>query len=74
MLKRLKDFLHGYMKLHYGSCGGDPVAWERDLLRRRAEEATRDDAGRDTREIEERRLEAGELVALRRPMRTDELS
>ena len=72
--KTLRAFAQGYLTLHYGSCGGDPIAWEKDLLRRRAEEAAREAAEGENRSEVQRTGEAGQLVALRRPSRSDELS
>ena len=74
MLKKLTAFARGFLTVHYGSCGGDPIAWEKDLLRRRAEEAAREAAEGENRNEVQRTEEAGELVALRRPLRSDELS
>jgi hypothetical protein len=34
LLTRLREFIHGVTQVSYGSCGGDPIEWEKDLLRR----------------------------------------
>ena len=34
LLQRLRDFVSGVTRVSYGSCAGDPIAWEKDLLRR----------------------------------------
>jgi hypothetical protein len=46
LLKRLREFVSGVTRVSYGSCAGDPIAWERDLLRRirEREEAANPDA------------------------------
>jgi len=74
MLKKFLMFARGFLTVHYGSCGGDPIAWEQDLLRRRAEEAQREVARNDRAIEEEEMLEAGAPVTLRRPLRTDDFS
>jgi hypothetical protein len=33
-LKRLREFIHGFMQISYGSCAGDPIEWEKGVLRR----------------------------------------
>jgi len=35
LLNRLRDFVRGVTRVSYGSCGGDPIAWEKDLILRR---------------------------------------
>jgi hypothetical protein len=34
LLKRLREFVAGVTQVSYGSCAGDPIAWEKDLMRR----------------------------------------
>ncbi len=35
LLRQLRDFVRGVTRVSYGSCGGDPIAWEKDLMLRR---------------------------------------
>jgi len=74
MLKKFVMFARGFLTVHYGSCAGDPIAWEQDLLRRRAEKAQREAVHDDRLIEEEETLEAGALVTLRRPTQTDDAS
>jgi hypothetical protein len=41
-LRRLREFVTGVTEVSYGSCGGDPIAWEKDLALRRAREREAD--------------------------------
>ena len=36
--QRLREFVFGVTQVSYGSCGGDPIAWEKDLKLRRIRE------------------------------------
>ncbi|HKT81023.1 MAG TPA: hypothetical protein VJP86_12435 [Vicinamibacterales bacterium] len=44
VLGSLRQFWRGLLTVHYGSCAGDPIAWERDMKRRRLEEAEAEQA------------------------------
>ena len=35
LMRQLRDFVRGVTRVSYGSCGGDPIAWEKDLMLRR---------------------------------------
>ena len=39
---RFREFVQGITTVSYGSCGGDPIAWEKDLMLRRRENGWND--------------------------------
>lgn len=47
LVTRVREIAEGLSHPAYGCCSGDPIAWEKDLLRQKAEAAAARAAGPD---------------------------
>lgn len=48
LVRTVREIAEGLSHPAYGCCSGDPIAWEKDLLRQKAEAAERARARRGT--------------------------